>query len=129
MSYVPLNEHEPFGEDYHKRVYQAVQRAYRRYGRHPRRDEIDDMSQAICLSLVKNDHRGLNSFDPQKGKITTWLQKIADNAVLYHLRKSEFNQSLEALGTDVFVYPPTQERFLLGEERKAVFRALILKLE
>ena len=71
-------------------VYSVVRRILRRghSGRHnAAREDVEEIVQEVFLRLVKDDSRLLRSFDPDKGKMSTWLSRIAENAARDALRK------------------------------------------
>jgi RNA polymerase sigma factor (sigma-70 family) len=106
---------------------QAVYWACRRFHYRPRNGEIEDICQAICLLLLKNDYRSLHSFNPQKGKLTTWLQTIANHEVLHCLRRQGNGQMVDA-EFDASIFLPSQENALLLKEQKVMAQAAAFKL-
>jgi len=50
-------------------------------------EDVEEIVQEVFLRLVKDDSRLLRSFDPGKGKMSTWLSRIAENAAGNALRK------------------------------------------
>jgi RNA polymerase sigma factor (sigma-70 family) len=114
----------PFDEIFLECLHQAIDRAFRRYHHQPRHDEVADLGQEICLSLIKNDYGGLKSFDPQKGEIAIWLRSIANHAALHCLQARENVRSLEGLELDAFACPPTQEDEVLFKERRCQLQRL-----
>jgi RNA polymerase sigma-70 factor (ECF subfamily) len=51
------------------------------------REDIEEIVQEVFLRLVKDDSRLLRSFDPGKGKTSTWLSRIAESTARNALRK------------------------------------------
>ena len=53
----------------------------------PALPDIEDLVQAVYLRLVKHDFRLLNSYDPAKSSLVTWLTLVARSTTIDALRR------------------------------------------
>ncbi|MCI0662549.1 MAG: hypothetical protein L0220_15880 [Acidobacteria bacterium] len=95
-------------ETFRKLVSAAVGRAYWFYGHCSNPADVDDLTQSIILSLIKDDEQGLHSFKHLTSE-KRWLQAIANHAVLRFFRGQKDLVSLKDLTPDDSACPPNQE--------------------
>ena len=89
--------------------------------------DAEDISQEILLSLIKNDYRGLLTFDDRKSSQTTWLSMITSRYVGRHVRKQNQRKAeplTEAIACSL-ACEPQQEAIVLEMERKEKVRVAV----
>jgi RNA polymerase sigma factor (sigma-70 family) len=88
------------------------------YHRFPDQSVIDDLTQEILLSLIKNDCHDLHSFEHRSTE-KTWLHVVVLHRVLRFFRSQKPTESLEDLPIDRLPsQPPSQEVIVLFKERE-----------
>jgi RNA polymerase sigma factor (sigma-70 family) len=96
----------------------TVSWACRCYHRFPDQSVIDDLTQEITLSLIKNDSRNLLSFEHRSTE-KTWLQIVVLRHVGRHFKSQKPTESLEYLPIDSLPsQPSSQEVMVLFKERE-----------
>ena len=65
-------------QEYYRRVYNYA------FSRLLRREDAEDATAEVFIVLLKN----IQSYDPQKGSVSTWVNRIAHNAVEDCCRKA-----------------------------------------
>jgi RNA polymerase sigma factor (sigma-70 family) len=94
----------------------TVRWACRRYRQSPDQSVIDDLTQEIVLSLIKNDYHNLHLFEHRSTE-KTWLQIVALHRVHRYFQSQKPTESLETLPVDLFLsQPPPQEKLVLFKE-------------
>jgi RNA polymerase sigma factor (sigma-70 family) len=94
----------------------TVRWACRCYHRFPDQSVIDDLTQEILLSLIKNDCHDLHSFEHRSTE-KTWLQKVVLHRVGRYFQSQKPTESLEDLPNhEVLSQPPLQEEVVLLRE-------------
>lgn len=106
-------------DDFLKLVYNAAQRSCRVYCRYYNQGDVEDIAQSIVLSLIKDDNRGLRSFN-RRSSLKVWLQTIANHEAFHFYRGLYRGQwtaiSLEDLSPDEQAYPPSQDDEVFHDE-------------
>jgi RNA polymerase sigma factor (sigma-70 family) len=88
------------------------------YHHFPDQSIIDDLSQEITISLIKNDFHDLRSFE-RRSTEKTWLQVVVLHHVSRHFKSQKPTESLEYLPVNSFLpQPPSQEMIVLFRERQ-----------
>ena len=64
-------------QEYYRRVYNYA------FSRLLRREDAEDATGEVFIALLKN----IQSYDPQKGSVSTWVNRVAHNAVEDYCRK------------------------------------------
>ena len=64
-------------QEYYRRVYNYA------FSRLLRREDAEDATAEVFIVLLKN----IQSYDPQKGSVSTWVNRVAHNAVEDYCRK------------------------------------------
>lgn len=64
-------------QEYYRRVYNYA------FSRLLRREDAEDATAEVFIALLKN----IQSYDPQKGSVSTWVNRVAHNAVEDYCRK------------------------------------------
>jgi RNA polymerase sigma factor (sigma-70 family) len=94
----------------------TVRWACRCYHRFPDQSVIDDLTQEILLSLIRNDFHDLHSFE-HRATAKTWLQVVVLHRVGRHFQSQKPTESLEDLPLDSLLsQPPSQEEAVLIKE-------------
>ena len=70
-------------QEYYRRVYNYA------FSRLLHREEAEDATAEVFLVLLQN----LRSYDPQRGSVATWINRIAHNAVQNRGRTNGAGQS------------------------------------
>jgi|GEM_PF-3861533 len=109
-------------------VQASVRRACRKYYYQAAREEVDDFSQEILLSLLEQSARRLRSYDPLKAAFSTWLDNVVEHHVIDHLRSQKQAESWEHLTPEELMYPPLQEEALMATERWKHLRVAISQM-
>ena len=65
-------------QEYYRRIYNYA------FSRLLRREDAEDATAEVFIVLLKN----IQSYDPQKGSVATWVNRIAHNAVEDYCRKA-----------------------------------------
>ncbi len=103
-----------------KLISNAVRWAYKTYGRNTNPQDVEDLSQAIAILLIKDDCRVLRSFE-QRSSLDAWLRVIAKHAALRFFPRQKSAESLEDQSPDDFVYQPEMElKVLIGEIKESL---------
>jgi RNA polymerase sigma factor (sigma-70 family) len=90
------------------------------YHRFPDQSVIDDLTQEITLSLIKNDSKNLRSFEHRSTE-KTWLQRVILHRVGRHFKSQYPTESLEDLPINSLpLQHPSQEMRVLFKEREAL---------
>ncbi len=93
------------------------------YHRFPDQGVIDDLTQEITLSLLKNDSKSLLSFKHRSTE-KTWLQRVVLYRVSRHFKSQKPTERLEDLPIDSLPsQPPSQEVIVLFKEREKLMDA------
>jgi RNA polymerase sigma factor (sigma-70 family) len=96
----------------------TVRWACRRYHRFPDQSVIDDLTQEILVSLIKNDCHDLHTFDHRSSE-KTWLQIVVMHRVIRYFQSQKPTESLEGLPIDRLPsQPPSQDVTVLFKERE-----------
>lgn len=94
----------------------TVRWACRCYHCFPDQGVIDDLTQEVLLSLIKNDCHDLRSFKHRSTE-KTWLQTVVLHRVGRFFRSQKTTESLEDLPIDSLLsQPPSQEAEVLFKE-------------
>lgn len=64
-------------QEYYRRVYNYA------FSRLLRREDAEDATAEVFIALLKN----IQFYDPQKGSVSTWVNRVAHNAVEDYCRK------------------------------------------
>ena len=64
-------------QEYYRRVYNYA------FSRLLRREDAEDATAEVFIVLLKN----IQSYDPQKGSVSTWVNRVAHNAVEDYCRR------------------------------------------
>ncbi len=92
--------------------------ACRYYHRFPDQSVVDDLTQEITLSLIKNDSHDLRSFEHRSTE-KTWLQVVVLNHINRYFKNQKPTELLEDLPVNSLPsQSPTQEVKVLFKERK-----------
>jgi RNA polymerase sigma factor (sigma-70 family) len=96
----------------------AVCWACRCYHRFPDQSVVDDLTQEITLSLIRNDSHDLRSFE-RRSTEKTWLQVVVLHHVSRYFKNQKPAESLEYLPVNSLPsQPPSQEMIVLFKERQ-----------
>ncbi len=63
-------------------------------------DDAQDVLQEVFIKIWKN----IDTYDPNKGRLYSWMVTIARNSALDKMRSKGFNNSLKNLSADHFVH-------------------------
>ena len=61
----------------------------------PQSDLADEICQEVFVKLIKKDFKNLRSYNPAKGKLSTWLTKITINTAKDYWRNPDVFRSLQ----------------------------------
>lgn len=76
-----------FVRRYERLIVSCVVKALRRYGATFSRDDLDDLTGDVWLTLLREDMRKLRQYDAARGfRIASFLGLVATNATIDHLR-------------------------------------------
>lgn len=76
-----------FVRRYERLIVSCVVKALRRYGATFSRDDLDDLTNDVWLTLLREDMRKLRQYDAARGfRIASFLGLVATNATIDHLR-------------------------------------------
>lgn len=76
-----------FVRRYERLIISCVVKALRRYGATFSRDDLDDLTGDVWLTLLRDDMRKLRQYDSARGfRIASFLGLVATNATIDHLR-------------------------------------------
>jgi len=96
----------------------AVYWACRCYHCFPDQSVIDDFTQEITLSLIKNDYHNLRSFE-RRSTEKTWLHVVVLHHISRHFKNQKPTEILEDLPVNSLPsQPPAQEVMVLFKERQ-----------
>lgn len=63
-------------------------------------EDAEDVLQQVFIKIWKN----IDSYNPQKGRLFTWMLNITRNAAIDKLRSKGYNTSIKNLSIDNFVH-------------------------
>jgi RNA polymerase sigma factor (sigma-70 family) len=66
--------------------------------------KYDDLAEDILQETFVKTWKSINKFDPQKGKLFTWMARIAHNAAIDFLREQAGVRKLKTLGIDMVFF-------------------------
>lgn len=72
----------------------------------------DDAAEDVVAEAYLNAARHFDTFDPSRAKFSTWVIKIASNAMVSYWRKERPTATLEELPESVITQPPAQEEVI-----------------
>jgi RNA polymerase sigma factor (sigma-70 family) len=102
----------------------VVRWAYLRYRGRICLDELDDLSQQIILTLIKNHCRRLRSFSGQSS-FKTWLQAVVDHHIYNYSNRRKQTEPLDEIDQELLTYSPLQDQGIdTAEKRKLLLNAL-----
>ena len=78
---------EEIVQTYHRRIYNIC---YRFAGT---ADDAQDLTQEVFIKM----YRTLNSYDPQRGALMTWVTTMTRNLLVDHFRKSKQDRATDSL--------------------------------
>ena len=84
------------------------------------RDRADDLVSDVFLRVYEN----LDTYDENRGKLSTWIFTIARNALVDELRRAKQTISLDDGRPDLPSDIDVQLGYIQSEERKALYRQL-----
>jgi RNA polymerase sigma factor (sigma-70 family) len=68
-------------------IYSAVKRTILAYSGEANEDDLRDLMQHLFVRLVREEFRLLQSYDPSRSSLVTWLSVISRNAAIDFLRR------------------------------------------
>jgi RNA polymerase sigma factor (sigma-70 family) len=102
----------------------AIRRAYLRYQNRISRDELDDLSQQIILTLIENNCRRFCSFNGQFS-LKTWLQAVVNHHIYKYCYRRKQTTILDEVDQGSLTYSPLLDQGIdAAERRKLLSRAL-----
>jgi RNA polymerase sigma-70 factor (ECF subfamily) len=129
------SEHErlwsAFVRRYERLIVSCVVKALRRYGATFSRDDLDDLTHDVWLTLLRDDMRKLRQYDAERGfRITSFLGLVATNVTIDHLRsrQSETAPLDEALEDFVSLRAETPRDLVEWREQAALAQAALNQL-
>jgi RNA polymerase sigma factor (sigma-70 family) len=92
-----------FVRRYERLIVSCVIKALRRYGATFSRDDLDDLTNDVWLTLLRDDMRKLRQYDAARGfRIASFIGLVATNATIDHLRtRSSETSPLDEVVEDV----------------------------
>ena len=91
-------------------------------------EEVKDLTSEIILYLLVEDCRHQKTYDPAKGKFSTWLQVVVNHHMSHYFQRLHPIEPLEDILLDNLRYSPTQEHEILRKEQLALMYEEIEKL-
>ena len=75
---------------YERLIISCIKKVLHRYTALYGDEDIEDMTNTVCLNLVKDDFRKLRTYDPNRGyKLSSWVGLISTNTAHDALRRRE----------------------------------------
>ena len=105
-----------------------VSYACRKYNHGAPPEEIEEFSEQITLLLLEDDCRRLQTYDPQKAKLKTWLRHVVRHHVSHYFQKLPASEPLEELAEAQVSAAASQEKELLAKEERALLHEAIKQL-
>jgi len=113
------------------KVSKAVHRVCRSYNYQADRDEVEDLSQDILVTLFKDRGRVLQSFD-NRSSIDTWLYTIVRRGLRSYLLKRQWEKenlsNVDGLSPETLRYKANQVESLIYENERKTLHAIISRL-
>jgi RNA polymerase sigma factor (sigma-70 family) len=113
------------------KVSKAVCCACRFYGYQANRDEVDDFSQDILVTLFNDDGRVLKSF-ANRSSIETWLYTIVRRTLAPHLLRRRWEKEnlndVDDLSPEALRCDANQEERLIDKDERKILYAIISRL-
>jgi RNA polymerase sigma-70 factor, ECF subfamily len=99
-----------FYKRYDRLIITCIRKVLHRYTALYGEEDIEDMTNTVCLNLVKDDYHKLRAYDPTRGyKLSSWVGLIATNTAHDALRRREpIHQRLDAGHESDDDAPPVQ---------------------
>lgn len=99
-----------------------------RFHRSPAAEKIEDYVEEMLLYLLADDYHHLRLYDPDKGKLKTWLNVVTEHKLVYEFKHEKAWDSLDETIAEQLWELPQQERNVITQEDKAAVVREVAKL-
>ncbi len=108
---------------------QAIRQACLHLHHQPTPAEVKRLKQRLVVILLEDDCRRLRTFDPQKGRLESWVRTVAQRYVKQFLGEEKRWLGLEAVPPKLLIQAPEQEERLLEQERQELLEETLRQLQ
>ncbi len=126
---------ELFVRRYAKLTWGALRRTFHSYSFRHTEEDLEDLFNAVFVSLLENDFRKLRQFRNENScSLSTWLTIIASRTAIDHIRKDRSHLFMETAegGPDIYdTIPASEESFehlIVDRQRDESLKAAIALL-
>ena len=106
----------------------AVVNVYRKYNGYAPPDDVEELTEKIILLLLDHDCHKIQTYDPSKGDLKTWLPSVVRNSVWAFIEKKRKWDSLEETVAEKLMEQPKQELNIILQEQQIALTKEIEKL-